>query len=90
MSKSKVGHNSISKEQLKSIVERIERLEEEKAALADDVRDIYTEAKGNGYDVKTIRKCVKLRKQDATQRDEEECQLQLYKQALGLGTAMLE
>ena len=58
--------------QLKSIIERIERLEEEKAQTADDIRDVYAEAKGNGYDVKALRKIVQLRKMDADARREQE------------------
>lgn len=93
MSKSKTpkaGHNSIAKDQLNSIVERVERLQEEKAGLADDIKDIFAEAKGNGYDVKTIRKVIRLRKIDAAQREEEEHMLTLYKEALGMGTSILE
>lgn len=78
----KVG--GIKADQLKSIVERIERLEEEKAGIASDIKDVYAEAKGNGYDVKTLRKVVSLRKQDAAEREEAEYLLDTYKRALGL------
>ena len=70
-------------DQLKSIVERIERLEEEKKTIADDIKDIYAEAKGNGYDVKVLRKVVALRKRDLEERKEEEAILDLYLQAVG-------
>lgn len=86
----KSGHNSIAKDQLKSIIERIERLEEEKAGLQSDIRDIYTESKGNGFDVKTLRKIIGLRKKDAAERDEEEHLLDTYKRALGMAPEMEE
>jgi uncharacterized protein (UPF0335 family) len=73
-----------AKDQLKAFVERIERLEEEKKAIADDVRDVYAEAKGNGYDVKALRTVVRLRKQDANERAEQETILETYMQALGM------
>lgn len=72
--------------QLKSIVERIERLEEEKKAIGDDVRDVYLEAKANGFDVKTLRSVVKLRKQDRAEREEQAALLDLYLHALGMAT----
>jgi uncharacterized protein (UPF0335 family) len=74
----------VAADQLKSIVERIEKLEEEKAGLASDIRDIFAEAKGNGYDVKTLRKVISLRKLDAAKREEEEHLLDTYKHALGM------
>lgn len=74
----------IAAAQLRSIIERIERLEEEKKAIADDVKDIYSEAKGNGYDTKIIRQVIRLRKQDPNERQEQEAILDLYKQALGI------
>jgi uncharacterized protein (UPF0335 family) len=84
------GHNSaatkFAKEQLKSIVERIERLEEEKKATADDIRDVYAEAKGNGYDTKALRALVRLRKQDPNERAEFEAVLDTYMHALGIFT----
>ena len=73
-----------AKDQLKAFVERIERLEEEKKAIADDIRDVYAEAKGNGFDVKALRTIVRLRKQDANERAEEETILETYMQALGM------
>ncbi len=74
----------IAKDQLKAFVERIERLEEEKKALADDIRDVYAEAKGNGFDVKALRTVVRLRKQDSQERAEQEAILETYMQALGM------
>ena len=70
-------------DQLKSIVERIERLEEEKKTIADDIKEVYAEAKGTGYDVKVLRKVVALRKRDLDERKEEEAILDLYLQAVG-------
>jgi uncharacterized protein (UPF0335 family) len=70
--------------QLKAIVERIERLEEEKKTIADDIRDVYAEAKGNGYDPKILRKLIAMRKIDATKRAEAETILEAYMQALGM------
>jgi uncharacterized protein (UPF0335 family) len=75
---------SVAADQLKSIIERIERLEEEKKALSDDIKDVYGEAKANGFDTKVLRKIVSLRKQDRDERMEEEAILELYKQALGM------
>lgn len=73
-----------AKDQLKAFVERIERLEEEKKALADDIKDVYAEAKANGYEVKALRTIVRLRKQDADERKEQDAILELYMQALGM------
>jgi uncharacterized protein (UPF0335 family) len=73
-----------AKDQLKAIVERIERLEEEKKTISDDIRDVYAEAKGNGYDVKALRTIVRMRKQDADERAEQETILETYLQALGM------
>ena len=89
-----IGGNA--KEQLKSIIDRIEKLEEEKKATSDDIRDVYTEAKGNGYDAKALRKIIQMRKQDAQERAEQEAVLETYMHALGmladlpLGRAALE
>ncbi|HZH25598.1 MAG TPA: DUF2312 domain-containing protein [Azospirillaceae bacterium] len=69
---------------LRSFVERIERLEEEKKGLSDDIKDVYGEAKGEGFDVKIIRKIISLRKKDKQERQEEEEILELYKAALGM------
>lgn len=70
--------------QLRSYIERIERLEEEKAALAADIREVYAEAKGNGFDAKTMRQIVRLRKLDNADRQEQETLLEVYKSALGM------
>ena len=70
-------------EHLRSIVQRIERLEEEKKTIADDIKEVYAEAKGNGYDVKILRKVVALRRRDLDERKEEEAILDLYMQAVG-------
>lgn len=78
------GHNANA--QLKSIVERIERLEEEKAALASDIRDVYVESKGNGYNVKALRRLIALRKQDANEREEFDTILDTYMHAIGMLT----
>lgn len=89
MSEPSIGHNSESatrfaEGQLRSIVERIERLEEEKAGIASDIRDIYAESKGNGFDVKALRTIIRLRKMDANERQEAEAILDRYLQALGM------
>ncbi|MBX6323909.1 MAG: DUF2312 domain-containing protein [Rhodospirillaceae bacterium] len=74
----------IAADRLKSFIERIERLEEEKAGLADDIREVYAEAKGSGFDTKVMRQIVRLRRMDAADRKEQEALLELYKQAVGL------
>ena len=83
---SKIGHNSggVSSDQLRSYIERIERLEEEKAALASDIRDVFAEAKGNGFDVTVMRQVLRLRRLDKDHRDELETVLDLYLRALGM------
>jgi uncharacterized protein (UPF0335 family) len=73
-----------AKEQLRSFVERIERLEEEKAALAGDIRDLYAEAKSSGFDTKALRTVIRLRKQDAAERRDQEAVLATYMHALGM------
>ncbi len=75
---------SVAQSQIRSIVERIERLEEEKKAIADDIKEVYAEAKSNGFDTKTLRKVVTLRKKDRAEREEEEAMLDLYLNALGM------
>ena len=70
--------------QLKSFVERIERLEEEKKGIADDIRDVFAEAKGQGFDTKIMRQVIRLRKKDNAERQEEEALLDLYLHALGM------
>ena len=74
----------IAGERLKSFIARIERLEEEKRALAEDIREVYAEAKGVGFDVKTMRQIVKIRKLDQAELDEQEALLDTYKRALGM------
>ena len=78
------GTDEVNAGHLKSFIERIERLEEEKKALTDDIKDVYGEAKANGFDVKIMRKIVSLRKQDRDKRMEEETILDLYLAALGM------
>ena len=73
-----------AKDQLKAFVERVERLEEEKKAIADDIRDVYAEAKGTGFDVKALRTIVRLRKQDVDERKEQDAILETYMHALGM------
>lgn len=73
-----------AKDQLKALVERVERLEEEKKAIADDIRDVYGEAKANGFDTKALRTVVRLRKQDVNERKEQEAVLETYMHALGM------
>ena len=74
---------AVARDQLKSIIARIERLEEEKKALADDIKEVYAEAKSMGYDTKVLRKVISLRKQDSNERAEQEALLELYLGALG-------
>lgn len=74
----------VAGEQLRSIVERVERLEEEKRALAEDIREVYSEARGNGYDVKALREVVKLRRMDSADRMERQAILATYMSALGM------
>ena len=73
-----------AKDQLKAVVERVERLEEEKKAIADDIKDVYAEAKAHGFDVKALRTIVRLRKQDTDERKEHETILETYMHALGM------
>lgn len=88
-----IGHNnppegnmstSIAADELRLLIERVERLEEEKKALSDDIKDVYGEAKARGYDTRTMRECVKLRKLETHVRQEREALLDTYKAALGL------
>lgn len=74
----------VASNQLRSFVERVERLEEEKKAIADDIKDVYGEAKAMGYDTKTIRKVINIRKQDQNERMEQEAVLDTYLAALGM------
>ena len=78
------GVQSVARDQLRSIVERVERLEEEKKSIADDIKDVYAEAKANGFDIKALRKIVAIRKQDQNERLEQEAVLDTYMAALGM------
>lgn len=79
-----MNHGGVAHDQLRSVVERIERLEEEKAATAADIKEVYAEAKANGFDTKTLRQVVRIRKQDKAERQEQEAILELYLGALGM------
>jgi uncharacterized protein (UPF0335 family) len=79
-----LAEGSIAADELRLLIERIERLEEEKKAIADDVRDVYAEAKARGYDAKIMRQIVRLRKMETHDRQEMEAILETYKVALGL------
>ena len=79
-----MSEGSIAADELRLLIERIERLEEEKKAMADDIRDVYAEAKARGYDAKAMRTVVRLRKMETHVRQEEEAILDTYKAALGL------
>jgi uncharacterized protein (UPF0335 family) len=79
-----MAKSGFAKEHLRSFVERIERLEEEKKALADDIREVYSEAKGTGFDTKVMRQVVRLRKMESAHRQEQEAMLDLYLSALGM------
>ncbi len=74
----------VTGDQLKSFIERIERLEEEKKALSEDIKEVFAEAKGNGFDTKIMRQIIRLRKMDASDRAEQEELLDLYKNAIGM------
>ena len=80
-----MSEGSVAADELRLLIERIERLEEEKKAIADDVKDVYGEAKSRGYDAKTMRTIVRLRKMEKHVREEAEALLDTYKAALGLG-----
>ncbi|HOV02949.1 MAG TPA: DUF2312 domain-containing protein [Kaistiaceae bacterium] len=79
-----INTGGVAGAQLRSFIERIERLEEEKKAIADDIRDVFAEAKGTGFDVKTMRQVIKIRRQDKEERQEQEALLDLYMHALGM------
>lgn len=80
-----IGHNSTGiNGQLQAIVQRIERLEEDKAAIAGDIKEVYAEAKANGFDTKILRKVIALRKKEAAERVEEQAILETYMGALGM------
>ena len=79
-----MSEGSIAADELRLLIERIERLEEEKKAIADDVRDVYSEAKANGYDPKIMRMVVRLRRMESHTRQEQDAILETYRAALGL------
>lgn len=92
-----MGHNVVAADQLRLFMERIERLQEEKKGIADDIRDVFAEAKANGYDTKAMREVLKLRAMETHVRQERDAMIETYRQALGidfagtpLGTAALE
>lgn len=76
--------DNVSAEQLRQFIERVERLEEEKRGFADDIKDVYAEAKSTGFDVKTMKSIIRLRKMEKHHRDEADALLETYRQALGL------
>ena len=82
-----VSSDSVAQDQIKAFIERIERLEDEKAAIAGDIKEVYAEAKGNGFDTKVLRKIVSIRKQDHAERMEQEALLEIYLTALGMAAA---
>ena len=79
-----VAASGVAAEELRQFVERIERLEEEKAGIGGDIKDVFAEMKGRGFDVKAVRSILRIRKQDHAERQEEEAILDLYLQALGM------
>ncbi|PSJ41794.1 MULTISPECIES: DUF2312 domain-containing protein [Sphingomonadales] len=79
-----MAEGTVAAEELRLLIERIERLEEEKKAIADDVKDVYLEAKSRGYDTKTMRTIIRLRKMEAHARQEADALLETYKAALGI------
>jgi uncharacterized protein (UPF0335 family) len=80
-----MAKNGFAAGQLKSLIERIEHLEEEKGALTADIREVYSEAKGNGFDTKIMRQVIRLRRLENSERQEQEAVLDLYLAALGMG-----
>lgn len=78
------GHNTIAADRLHSLIERIERLEEERKQLGDDIKDIYAEAKSAGFDVKVMRQLIRERKKDPADVEEHETLLEVYRRALGM------
>jgi uncharacterized protein (UPF0335 family) len=79
-----MAEGSVAAGQLRSLIERIERLEEEKKTISEDIREVYAEAKGNGFDTKVMRQVIRIRKQDSSERQEEEAIRDLYLHALGM------
>nr|WP_294847079.1 DUF2312 domain-containing protein [uncultured Sphingomonas sp.] len=79
-----MSEGNVAADQLRLFIERIERLEEEKKGIADDIKDVYAEAKANGYDTKTMRSIVRLRRMESHARQEADALLETYRNALGL------
>ncbi|HMO30961.1 DUF2312 domain-containing protein [Enterovirga sp.] len=79
-----IAESGVAAEELKQFIERIERLEEEKAGIAGDIKDVFAELKGRGFDSKAVRQILRIRKQDHAERQEQEAILELYMQALGM------
>ncbi|MCT8268058.1 MULTISPECIES: DUF2312 domain-containing protein [Afifella] len=90
MAEESSGPGGVAAGQLRAFIERIERLEEEKKTLSEDIREVYAEAKSNGFDTKVMRQVVRLRKQDVAERQEQEAILDLYMHALGMAPAALD
>ena len=85
-----INPDSVAQDQIRAFIERIERLEEEKASISGDIKEVYAEAKGNGFDTKVLRKIVSIRKQDHNERMEQDALLELYLTALGMASAPTE
>lgn len=83
MKKPGIGHNSVARDQLKSVIDRIERLEEDKKTIADDIKEVYAEAKANGLHKKVLRKIVAIRKRNRDEVEEENALLDMYLSTLG-------
>jgi uncharacterized protein (UPF0335 family) len=79
-----IAESGVAAEELKQFIERIERLEEEKAGISGDIKEVFAELKGRGFDVKAVRQILRIRKKDHAERQEEEAILELYMQALGM------
>ena len=79
-----VAESGVAADELRQFIERVERLEEEKAGIASDIKDVYAELKGRGFDAKAVRQIVRIRKLDNSERQEQEAILELYMQALGM------
>lgn len=85
-----MADGAIARDQLRAFIERIERMEEEKKAITEDIKEIYAEAKGMGYDTKVLRQVVRIRKQDQNERAEQEAILDTYLHALGMAPAPMD
>lgn len=84
MNKTTKNVGGVAADRLRSIIERVERLEDERKALGEDIRDIFTEAKSAGFDVKIVKQLIKLRKQEPAEVEEQETLLDIYRKALGM------